>query len=126
MTTDEADKFALYKHEKKLDTLCKANRLAAFSSLIDYTDMQVNLEVLELEPGMESTDELMAVQGVWQSAEDALRILEPLLNVIESEKTRFGVIGNAHDDVVLELEESIRFAREAVSKSANFNFAVVG
>jgi hypothetical protein len=35
------------------------------------------------------------------------------------------MIGNAHDDVVEELKESIAFAREAADKSAKFNFGVV-
>lgn len=125
VTSDESDKYALYKHADKLDAICRDIGVLPFSEIHDATDARVNLGDAELPAGMESTDELMAKEGVWVGAHDALQMLEALLNKIETENIRFGVLQNAHDAVVEELKESISFAREAAGKSAKFNFGVV-
>ena len=109
----------------KLDALCSSCEVMLFSDILDSTDMQINLDVIELPEGMESTDELMAQQGVWASAAAVLHMLETLLHKIETDNIRFGTARNAREDIVAELQESIAFAREAVTKSAKFNFGVV-
>ena len=125
VVSDRSDKQALCRFSDKLDTLCAECGVMRFSDTHDTTDARCNLGTLELPEGMQSTDELMAAQGVWVDAGDALRMLEALLARIRDGKIRFGLLGNAHDRVVRELEESIAFARELQALSARFNFAVV-
>lgn len=125
VTSDESDKWALYKHADKLDKLATAAKVEPFSSLFDHTDLQFNMGDDELPDGMESTNELMACDGVWKSAEDALVILNGLLAVITVEKTRFGVMKNDYDAVLSELSESIEYAKKAIESGAKFNFSVV-
>jgi len=125
VTSDESDKHALYKHSDKLDSLAAATKLQAFSSLCDSTDMQFNLRDDELPDGVKSTNELMAQNGVWAASQDAVRLLEALLTEIQAKKTRFGLLRNDHDNVVLELQESLAFARKAAAMNAKFNFAIV-
>lgn len=125
VASDESDKWALYKHAGKLDKLAKAAKLAPFSSLLDYTDMQYNLGDDELPEGLASTTALMARDGVWQPADAALVILNGLLVTIRSEKPRFGLLSNDYDAVVAELLESIQFAESANEHGARFNFSVV-
>ncbi len=125
VTCAESDLHALCKHADKLDTICRKNDVLPFLETHDSTDMQFNIGDQELPAGMESTDELMAISGTWVDAQAAVEMLETLLKVIREENTRFGVLGNAHDDVVAELEESLEFARTAVASSARFNFALV-
>jgi len=125
VTSDESDKYALYKYASKLDSICKKVQIPAFSEIFDTTDAQFNVDQIELEPGMESTDEFMAKNGHWMNADHALEHLTTLLENIQAENTRFGIIGNAHDDVVRELKESIEFARKAAAVTAQFNFSVV-
>jgi len=125
VTSDEADKHALFEFTDKLDSICDRAAVTEFSTILDSTDMRINLDQLELAEGMESTDELMARDGTWVDAEIALRMLETLLSTIRSEKIRFGRLKNAHDDVVAELEESIDFVNRAVGRSAKFNFSIV-
>lgn len=125
VASDESDKWALYKHADKLDKLASAAKLESFSSLLDQTDVQFNMGDGELPDGMKSTDELMARDGVWKPAKDALAILNGLLAVISVEKPRFGVIRNDYDVVVAELSESIEYAKKADELGAKFNFSVV-
>ncbi|TNF34851.1 MAG: hypothetical protein EP312_05190 [Gammaproteobacteria bacterium] len=125
VASDESDKWALYKHTEKLDKLASAAKVEPFSSLLDHTDIEFNMGDDELPDGMKSTKELMAHEGVWKSADDALAILNGLLAVISSEKPRFGVITSDYDVVVAELSESIEYAKKASEVGAKFNFSVV-
>jgi hypothetical protein len=125
VVSDESDKWALYKHAERLDKLAGAAKLAPFSSLLDQTDAQFNLGDQELPEGMTSTYELMARDGVWKSAHDALAILNGLLAMITTEKPRFGVLKNDYAAVVEELTESIAYAKKAGEAGAKFNFSVI-
>jgi hypothetical protein len=86
VVSDESDKYALYKYADKLDAISRDIGVLPFSEIQDATDARFNLGELELRDGMESTDELMAQDGVWVSAEVAVQILEALLQKIETEK----------------------------------------
>ena len=125
VTCAESDLYALCKFADKLDKICRQNGVLPFLDTHDSTDMQFNIGDAELPDGMESTDEIMAKDGTWVDAQAAVEMLETLLKVVRDENTRFGVLGNAHDEVVAELEESIAFAREAATRSARFNFALI-
>lgn len=125
VASDESDKWALYKHAGKLDKLAGVAKVEPFSALLDHTDTQFNMGEGELPEGMESTNELMARDGVWKTADEALAILGGLLAAITAEKPRFGLMKNDYDAVVAELTESVEFARQASAAGARFNFSVV-
>lgn len=125
VTSDQADKHALYKHVSKLDEVCRKLGLTAFSGLLDSTDLKFNLEDTELPAGVESTTEVMAQQGVWVAAAQALKLLQGVLAHVQQHKTRFGLLRNDHDAVIAELEESIAFAQGAAAANAKFNFGIV-
>ena len=121
----ESDLYSLYKYSDKLDKLCRELGVAPFLDFQDSTDAQFNVSDVDLPEGMQSTDELMALQGVWIEASEALEVLERLEAHIRSENTRFGLVANARDQVLGELAESISFARKAAGIGAKFNFAVI-
>lgn len=123
--SDTSDKSALYRHSRKLDAVCQRCCGLAFTQLCDTTDLRFNLDDLVLPEGMLSTDELMAQQGVWQPAEAAVRMLAAALQEIRDKKIRFGLLKNEHEDVVAELEESLRYAEHAAATGGHFNFSVV-
>lgn len=126
VTSDESDKYAMYKHLGALDKLCKSLQLTELSAFCDTTDLRYNMDdEIELPEGMESTSELMAEQGVWLDAAEAVTVLTTLLNAIQQQGTRFGLLKNAHQAVVDELEESIAFAQAGAKQQARFNFCVV-
>ncbi|MDX1527718.1 MAG: hypothetical protein R3337_03760 [Gammaproteobacteria bacterium] len=125
VTSDQSDKYALFKHTDKLDVLCRDSGITPLSEVCDSTDMRFNVEDLELPDGMESTDELMARDGVWIDAQSAVTLLETLLGAVRSKKPRFGLLKDNIDDVVSELEESIAFAKAAAAEGAKFNFSIV-
>ncbi len=83
------------------------------------------MEILEMPEKYESTDEMMAEQGIWIEASEALDILEKLLSHIQSNKIRFGLIKNSHDEIVEELQSSIKFAQNSAETGAKLNFAIV-
>jgi hypothetical protein len=125
VVSDQSDKEALYRHAGKLDKLASTAKVESFSSLLDHTDIQFNLGDDVLPEGMESTNELMARDGAWKPANDALAILNGLLTAIKTGKPRFGVMRNDYDAVVAELTESVEYAQKAGAAGAKFNFSVV-
>lgn len=123
----QSDLYALYKHTRKLDRLCKKLGLSALSTMCDDTDMRLNfMTEMELPEGMTSTDELMARDGVWVDAAVAVDVLSKLLAHIQATREKFGLLRNDHDNVVAELKESLVVAEAATGNSAKFNFAIVG
>lgn len=125
VTALQSDLYALNRYLDKLDGICRDLGLTPISEFCDSTDTMVNVGQLEMPDDMESTDELMARDGQWIEAAAALTILEQVLEKIVDDQTRFGMLSNAHDDVVEELRESIEFAKQADGESAKFNFAIV-
>jgi hypothetical protein len=125
VTSDESDKAAMHRHMKKLDALCELCEVRAVSSFCDSTDAQCNLEVIDLPDSMESTDELMAAQGVWIDSESAMKSLGALILKIRSEGTRFGLLRNDHDQILEELQESYEYAKASAACGGKFNFSVV-
>jgi len=125
VVSDESDKWALYKYADTLDKVACAAKVAPFSSLLDDTDIQFNMGDDELPDGIKSTNALMAHQGVWKSANDALAILNKLLTILHSEKPRFGLINDDYDTIIAELSESIVYAKKAHEVNAKFNLSVV-
>ncbi len=125
VSSDEADKYALYRHSKKLDKLSRKLGVASFLSSQDFTDMLFNLSDDELPSGMTSTDELMAQNGSWMAAQDAIQMLTQLARHIEQEQVRFGVFSDDRAEVLRELEESLEVARKADLVNGQFNFSVV-
>lgn len=123
--SDESDKYALYKHSKKLDKISKSLNVANFESALDFTDMQYNMTDDDLPEGMESTYELMAKEGAWVSGSEGVEMLEKLISYISEKGVRFGLLGNEHEEVVRELNESLLVANRAKSENGKFNFSVV-
>ncbi len=125
VVSERSDLYALYRFSNKLDAICDRIGLPQLSSLHDSTDLQFNLGDDELPEGMESTDDLMAADGIWTDAAEARRMLESLLAAVREERPRFGLFSDAVDEVISELEESLAFVRQAEQKGALFNFSVV-
>lgn len=125
VTSDEIDKYALYKHSKKLDRLTRKLGVSNFLSAQDFTDLQFNLSNDELPPGMQSTNELMAANGSWLAAQDAVEMLHNLLGHIQENKIKFGFFSDDRDAVIQELEESLAMARKAQALDGMFNFSVI-
>jgi hypothetical protein len=123
--SDESDRYALYRHSKKLNKLTKKLKITAFDSLLDYTDVQFNLSDEDLPEGMESTDELMAENGVWVPGAEAVEMLESLILHISTDKVKFGLVNNDADEVLVELEECLVNAEKAKNTNGMFNFSVV-
>ncbi|ODB98721.1 hypothetical protein A3197_14970 [Candidatus Thiodiazotropha endoloripes] len=123
--SDESDKYALYKYTKKLDEISKSLNVVGFKAAQDITEMQCNISDDDLPEGMESTDELMAKEGVWISGSEAVEMLEIIISHITEKGVRFGLLGNDHEEVVRELKESLLVAKRAKSENGAFNFSVV-
>ena len=123
--TDTSDKYALYKHTKKLEKLTKFLNIISFTSMHDFTDMKFNLSDEELPEGMKSTTDVMVVNGTWISGEEAVLMLETLIQYISENKIKFGLFKNDYDEVIRELEESLEQAIEAKKISGEFNYSVV-
>ena len=125
LVCDESDKYALYRHQKKLAQLTRKLGVTDFDSACDSTDAQVNMDVIELPDGMHSTRELMARDGVWINGDEAVSMLQVLLDALTAKPQRFGLLKDDYIEVMAELRESLDFARTAMQKNARFNFCIV-
>jgi delta 1-pyrroline-5-carboxylate dehydrogenase len=126
VSSDQSDKYALNEHLDQLDEICRDAGLVPLSEWCDSTDLAFNIgDEDELPEGIESTNELMAADGVWIDAGVAVDALEQLLATIRDKDIVFGEEDNAHDEIVQELEESIAYAQEAAAVNGKFNFSVV-
>lgn len=124
VSTDDSDKPALHAHADKLDAIAQRLELGSFLALCDTTDLRFNQDEFELPAGVTSTNEVMATEGVWMEVRAAVRLLKGLLAHVEEKNVRFGLLSNAHDEVVEELAEALAYARSA-PQGASFNFCVV-
>ncbi|HSW30668.1 MAG TPA: hypothetical protein VLH75_14375 [Longimicrobiales bacterium] len=125
VTSDQEDRYALYRHLDRLDKLCRSLGLTPLSEICDSTDMRFNLGDAELPEGMASTNDLMAREGVWLPGAEAAALLEAILAVVRERRIRFGLLRDDHDEVVRELSETLAFARDAAARGAKFNFSMV-
>ncbi|MCJ8331470.1 MAG: hypothetical protein HRT89_11600 [Lentisphaeria bacterium] len=121
VSTDENDKFALYKHSDKLDKLSKQFDILQLSSLHDFTDMKWNMLDDDLPNGIESTTDLMAQEGIWVSGDEAVKVLESLLNLLTNDEVEVA----DRDEIFQELEESLVYAKKAKEQNGKFNYSVV-
>ena len=74
--SDGSDKYAIYRYSKKLDRICQRLEVTGFIDAQDLTDAQFNMTDEAPPEGMESTDDVMAVRGVWIDAVDAVQMLD--------------------------------------------------
>lgn len=125
VSSDESDKYALYKHVKKLSKLSQKIGVLDFLSMQDTTDAEFNISNRDLPEGMRSTNELMARDGVWVSGEDAVKTIEGLIEHISQNDIKFGVFSNDASAVINELQESLVLAQKAEKLQSKFNFCVV-
>jgi hypothetical protein len=123
--SDESDKPALHKHAEKLATISQQLGYTSFLEICDTTDVLFNTGSIELPTGMETTEELMAVEGVWLQVGEAEKFLTSLLAHIQQQNTRFGLLSNDHNLVVAELTAALAYAKSANSPAAKFNFSIV-
>lgn len=123
--SDQVDRYALYKHGEKLDSITRSLGLPSFLGICDTTDLRFNTSDDELPPGVESTSEVMAREGVWMDAASAAGYLGKILAHVREQKTRFGLLSNQHDEVVQELTEVSEFVAQHAGAAEKFNFSVV-
>lgn len=124
VTTDDADKYALHEHSDKLDAISRKLGLTPFLDICDTTDLRFNMDEFELPEGVESTNDVMAKDGVWIDAAQGVSLLEGLLAHLKANKVRFGLLSNDYDQVMEELAEALAYAKTAPAE-AKFNFCVV-
>ncbi len=122
---ESEDRHALYKHADRLEAIAKKLELPSFLGICDTTDVRFNLDEFDLPEGVESTTEVMALEGIWLPLPDAILMLERLLSYITENRIRFGLFSDASPGVIKELQEVLVFARAGIGRAQKFNFCVV-
>ena len=125
VVSEEADYPALYHHVDKLDEICHKLEIIPISDMVDSTDREFNALDMELPEGMESTTDIMAAEGRWIAADEAVEAMDELKAYLIEHYPHIGLLHNATPDIITELEESIDWAITAESLSAKFNFSIV-
>ncbi len=125
VNSDHSDKPALYRHSNRLDQLSRELGISSFLAAQDFTDLQFNLGDEVLPPDAATADELMAQSGTWIAAQDAIVMCSELIDHIRERKIEFGIFESEREQVLRELEESLKVARQASAVDGRFNFSVV-
>lgn len=130
LLSDSNDLVHLYKNASALDRFCQKNGLPAFSALFDDTDMRVNMNLLDLPAGMDSTNDLMCRDGHWVSLRDGYLTLTVLRKKLQDSKQRIGIFSDKSKEVIGELDTVIAWLdkEQAAGLQAGdsyFNFCVV-
>ena len=121
----ESDLKALYDLRSRLDKIMLEIRCRPLAEMIDITDLSVNMDVLELPEGMESTTELMMAEGVWIDADVARRDLEKLRDHLNETRPKLGLLKDKRPQVIEELDEVLEFISKNAEPGARFNFCEV-
>lgn len=121
----EEDCYELYRHTELLDNICAALEIEEFSSMVDYTDASFCFEEKELPEGVEDTTELMARQGNWVAAADAVNVLSSLEQFISDSDNALDISSDARSGLILELRTTVTFASVAASEQGKLNLSVV-
>ena len=122
---DQNDLVALSKHFGRLDKISKGLGYGPLSAMFDQTDLEVNMEVREMPEHYASTTEFMRDSGTWVALDAAIGQMQALRDHLEAEKPRIGLLFDAREAVLVELDQSLDFARAHLGDGVKFNFAVV-
>lgn len=126
VTSDQSDKWALYRFTDKLDAMCSKIGIPNLSEFHDTTDAEANLaDDLGVSEGSSDTYTLMAQKGKWFEPDEGLRVLEKLLAVLRERPVRFGLLGDKYPIVLAELEECVQSIQKAKDDGALFHLSVV-
>ncbi len=125
VTSDRADKNTLAKFRNKLDSVCIQHKILRFSELIDYSHLSFERGEIPYREGISSNDEFMAEHGKWFDAGKVYNQLSDLRNEVQRKPMRFGFLKNHYDQVLLELDECIKFTKMASNEALQVNFSEV-
>jgi hypothetical protein len=118
---DEHDKPCILKFAGKLDRLCSGGR--KFTDFVDYTDAQAT--VTGNYQGFKDGWELLKHKAGWFAPEDGLVLLNDLIEKIEIEKPRFGLLADCSDEVLKELKNCMATLTEIKKSGGKFHLGVV-
>ena len=130
VTSDQVDRWALYRFADKLDRLCDELGVTRLSEFHDTTDLEANL-ALEVEGEDEGGEQeldtyrLMVEKGKWFSPEKGVAVFDRLLERVQAEPVRFGLLTDRREEVVRELEECRSALESIAADDAEFHLCIV-
>jgi hypothetical protein len=123
VTSDEADKSAMYRHLDKLDKLCLKLSVRKLSELLDTTDLEANFNDNPLNEG--TTWEIMAKKGKWFQPGEGIKILSALIAQLQKEPVRFGLLSDNYSQVLEDLTACRASVEKAKNNHAQFHLCLV-
>jgi len=126
VSSDESDKWAVYRFAGKLDRVCGRIGVRKLSDFHDTTDAEANLapELGRDDAGVD-TYRLMAEQGQWFDPDEGLAVLGKLLGELRAHPVHFGILSDRYTDVMADLEECERSIQKAKADGSRFHLCVV-
>ena len=121
VTGDASDKPCILKFADKLDSLCPGER--KFSGFVDYTDARATASGDY--QGYDDGWELLRHKGAWFDPAEGLALLEKLIEIIERDRPRFGLLSNKAAEVLSELRECAAALETIKAAGGKFHFGVV-
>lgn len=126
VTSDESDKWAIYRFSDKLDLICLRIGIRKLSDFHDTIDAEANLsDEVDIGENVADTYDLMARKGRWFQPEDGLEVVNRLLTELQEKPVRFGLLGDKYPMVAAELEECRKSIQIAKDDGALFHMSVV-
>jgi hypothetical protein len=126
VTSDDVDRWALYRFADKLDLLCEELDVTPLSEFHDTTDLEVNLAPEDEEIDEEvDTYQLMAEKGKWFPPQRGIEVIDRLLERLRARPVRFGLLSDHGVEVVTELEGCRAILERIEGEDALFHLCIV-
>ena len=120
---DQFDKPFILKFSKKIDAICRKNKLLEISTFFDSTEIQAGM--IDDYQGFEDGYRLVEAKGKWFEPSDGIAVIEKVLEVLKETPIKFGLISDRYNEVINELKNCLEQIKVIESKNGKFNFCIV-
>jgi len=120
---DQFDKPFILKFSKKIDTICRKNKIIEISTFFDSTAIQA--EMTDDYQGFEDGYRLLEAKGKWFEPSDGITAIEKLLDVLKEKRVKFGTLSDRYNEIINELKNCLDQVKDIESRNGKFNFCIV-
>ena len=120
---DQFDKPFILKFSKKIDKICRKNKIIEISTFFDSTEIQA--EMTDDYRGFEDGYRLVEAKGKWFEPLAGITVIEKLLDVLRETPVKFGLFFDRYNEIINELKNCLEQIKDIESKNGKFNFCIV-
>jgi len=120
---DQFDKPFILKFSKKIDKICKENKLVEISKFFDSTELQA--EMTDDYQGFEDGYRLVESKGKWFEPSEGIDVIQKLINILKETPIKFGILSDRYNEIQNELNNCLEQLKDIENKNGKFHFCIV-